>query len=522
MAPLFSLLREGYEEVRADGELVVVEGGGIVYRTGEAMGVYPARSLLKPFQFLATGLGPPRGRHVPALGSISATAEQVAEIERWYRAQPQRAFAERVKLAPPYPMDEAHRVALKAAGRPPSVFCHPCFSKHAAIVEACALHGWNEQGYASTTHPFHLRLLSTLASLLDERIEPVDAVADGCLLPSPVLSIRVLAHLYERLASAPAASPLGAIAAAMLENPEWVGGPGRLDTRIMQANPARVIAKEGADGLLGLAVLSGRDRRALGVVLKIAAGYSPRLSEIALAPLLHSIGLELPAESHAGHTIRYHYRPFRESGADWFDISPELAEHTAVWPGDVPFRRDLTSEAWADSGVSVSCIHSTVHIGAHADAPNHIDGTGHGIDAVDLRHYAGPCQVVAVTRPRGTLLVPADLADTPICAPRVLFKTGSFPDPRAFNEDFVACSREIMQWLASRGIVLVGIDTPSVDPCHSKELPAHRASIGKGMAILEGLVLDAVEPGVYELIALPLKLRGADASPVRAVLRLAR
>jgi arylformamidase len=102
---------------------------------------------------------------------------------------------------------------------------------------------------------------------------------------------------------------------------------------------------------------------------------------------------------------------------------------------------------------------------------------------------------------------------------RVLFATGSYPDPTSFNEDFVALSPEAVDALGARGVGLVGIDTPSVDLFDSKDLPAHQACLRHDMAILEGLVLDRVPDGVYELIALPLKLQGFDASPVRAVLR---
>ena len=102
---------------------------------------------------------------------------------------------------------------------------------------------------------------------------------------------------------------------------------------------------------------------------------------------------------------------------------------------------------------------------------------------------------------------------------RVLFATGSYPDPTRFNEDFVALAPEVVDALGARGARLVGIDTPSVDLFDSKDLPTHQACLRHDMAILEGLVLDAVPEGAYELIALPLKLQGFDASPVRAVLR---
>jgi arylformamidase len=101
----------------------------------------------------------------------------------------------------------------------------------------------------------------------------------------------------------------------------------------------------------------------------------------------------------------------------------------------------------------------------------------------------------------------------------VLIKSGSFPDPDRWNPDFAALSVELIDALAARGVITIGIDTPSVDLQDSKDLPAHRAILKHGIAILEGLVLRDVEPGVYELIAPPLRLKDADASPVRAILR---
>ncbi len=115
--------------------------------------------------------------------------------------------------------------------------------------------------------------------------------------------------------------------------------------------------------------------------------------------------------------------------------------------------------------------------------------------------------------------IPPHAVPQPPAAPRVLLKTGTFPDPDRFNEDFAALSVELVDRLHDEGVVLIGIDGPSVDLFDSKDLPAHQAFLRNDMAILEGLVLKDVPAGVYELIALPLKLEGFDASPVRAVLR---
>jgi arylformamidase len=127
--------------------------------------------------------------------------------------------------------------------------------------------------------------------------------------------------------------------------------------------------------------------------------------------------------------------------------------------------------------------------------------------------------VLEVHLPRGATIGVDSVAGRLLGAPRLLFKTGSFPDPDHFNEDFVAFAPELIDWASERGIVLIGIDTPSVDPFSSKTLPSHHATRrGPALAILEGLSLAHVAPGLYELVALPLRLEGADASPVRAAL----
>jgi arylformamidase len=201
-----------------------------------------------------------------------------------------------------------------------------------------------------------------------------------------------------------------------------------------------------------------------------------------------------------------------------YDISPPLSPRIAVWPGDTPLTREVLAEVGAGSGVTLSALRATAHLGAHADAPSHYGAGAPAIDARDLDYYLGPCQVIRVAVGRGACMTP-DAVRGPITAPRVLFDTGTHPDPEAFPEDFAALSPELVTWLHRQGVRLVGIDTPSVDPFPSKNLPAHKTFLRHDMAILEGLVLKDVPEGLYELIALPLRLVGFDASPVRAVLR---
>ena len=201
-----------------------------------------------------------------------------------------------------------------------------------------------------------------------------------------------------------------------------------------------------------------------------------------------------------------------------YDITPPISDRLRVWPGDTPPLREVLCDLNRGDNITLSTLHATVHLGAHADAPSHYGKDAPAIDARSLNYYLGLCQVIRVATPRGARITAAMLGE-PVTQPRVLLATGTYPDPGQFNEDFASLDPELVQQLHGQGVQLIGIDTPSVDPFDSKDLPAHRMFLRCDMAILEGLVLRDVPPGTYELIALPLKLVGFDASPVRAVLR---
>lgn len=201
-----------------------------------------------------------------------------------------------------------------------------------------------------------------------------------------------------------------------------------------------------------------------------------------------------------------------------YDLSPTITADFPVWPEDTPYQARL---AWAmadGATVNVSALTTTPHLGSHADAPFHTEPRGEGIAELPLERYLGPCRVVKV--PAVPLIEPRHVAGIDLGnPPRILFKTESVRDRRTFPQRFTALSPELARLLAESGVLLVGLDTPSVDPFDSKTLDAHHALAHGGVSNLEGLVLDGVPEGIYELIALPLKLAGLDASPVRAVLR---
>jgi arylformamidase len=203
------------------------------------------------------------------------------------------------------------------------------------------------------------------------------------------------------------------------------------------------------------------------------------------------------------------------------DISPRLDPSLAVWPGDSPLTREVLLDLARGDSVTLSTLRATVHLGAHADAPSHYGRDEADIASRSLQYYVGACEVMKVEVARGTVITPAMLPRAP-ASPRLLLATGTFPDPAAFNEDFAALSPALVDSCHAAGVILIGIDTPSVDPFRSKELAAHKRFLAHDMAILEGLALADAAEGPYELIALPLRLAGFDASPVRAVLRPSR
>ena len=202
-----------------------------------------------------------------------------------------------------------------------------------------------------------------------------------------------------------------------------------------------------------------------------------------------------------------------------WDISPPVHTGTPVFPGDTPY-----SQAWAatitpDCPVNVSALQLSPHVGAHADAPLHYDPAGEAVGALALEPFLGPCRVIHAIA-CGPLIEWRHIAHAVDKLPtRVLVRTYERMPQDHWDGALSAYAPDTVERLADLGVVLIGIDTASIDPADSKALPSHQVIRRRGLRVLENLVLDAVPEGDYELIALPLKLTQADASPVRAVLR---
>jgi arylformamidase len=202
-----------------------------------------------------------------------------------------------------------------------------------------------------------------------------------------------------------------------------------------------------------------------------------------------------------------------------WDISPPVHAGSPVFPGDTAYAQRWVAEIGPGGPVNVSELVLSPHIGAHADAPLHYDAAGAAVGTLDLDPYLGPCRVVHAID-RAPLVLPSHLAHALAgLPPRVLVRTYRRAPLERFDDALAAFAPETIEALADRGVVLVGIDTASIDPASSKALPSHQVLRRRGLRVLENLLLDDVAEGDYELIALPLKLTTADASPVRAVLR---
>lgn len=201
-----------------------------------------------------------------------------------------------------------------------------------------------------------------------------------------------------------------------------------------------------------------------------------------------------------------------------WDISPPLAAATPAFPGDTTYQQRWTMAIGPGCPVNVSALTLSPHLGAHADAPLHYGEGAAAIGAVDLDPFLGRCRVIHAIG-KGPLITREHLehaaGDLP---PRVLVRTYRRA-PTTWSQSFAAFAPDTITWLASLGVRLVGIDTPSVDPADSRTLDSHQQLLAHDLRVLENLVLDEVDAGDYELIALPLKLTEACASPVRAVLR---
>lgn len=200
------------------------------------------------------------------------------------------------------------------------------------------------------------------------------------------------------------------------------------------------------------------------------------------------------------------------------DISKPLTNSIAVWPGDTPFNYEVVVTKEQSGSVNIGKVTMSTHTGTHIDSPYHFDNYGKKIKDLDLSIYIGPALVIDVSEYNS--IGAAELQRFYIGnEARLLLKTDTSTEPDVFPSSIPYLHSDIGPFLKEKGIRLIGVDVPSVDPLDSKTLDAHHSLFNNGVHILENIDLQDVNPGCYELIALPLSIREADGSPVRAILR---
>ena len=200
-----------------------------------------------------------------------------------------------------------------------------------------------------------------------------------------------------------------------------------------------------------------------------------------------------------------------------WDISPPVQPGSPVFPGDAPYQQTWGATLSADCPVNVATLTLSPHTGGHADAPLHYSADGAAVGALDLEPFLGPCRVIHAIG-CGPLVTWQHLQHA-LHSCRTGCWCAPMPPARRLDGALSAYAPDTVSRLADAGVQLIGIDTASIDPADSKALPSHQVIRARALRVLENLVLDDVPEGDYELIALPLKLMTADASPVRAVLR---
>ena len=202
------------------------------------------------------------------------------------------------------------------------------------------------------------------------------------------------------------------------------------------------------------------------------------------------------------------------------DVSVPLDQRLPNYPGNAPFELEPVKRLARGDSSNVSTLRMSAHGGTHVDAPRHFFDEGGGIEALPLDLLCGRTRVVEVAS--RTAITPDDLAELDLADEvRLLIKTSNSRlwGDATFHTDYVGVSESAAKHLVDRGIKLVGVDYLSVEPFKTPGAPTHHILLGAGTIVIEGLNLRDVEPGVYEMYCLPLRLVGSDGAPARVVLR---
>ena len=202
------------------------------------------------------------------------------------------------------------------------------------------------------------------------------------------------------------------------------------------------------------------------------------------------------------------------------DVSVPLDASLPTYPGNTPFSLEAIKRLARGESSNVSTVHMSAHSGTHVDAPRHFFDGAAGVDLLPLEMLIGRVRLIEIRSRKG--IGPDELSDINLSEDvRVLIKT---PNSRLwgspeFNPDYVGVTEAGAKHLIGQGIKVLGVDYLSVEQFKQPGAPAHHVLLGGGTIVIEGLNLRDVEPGVYEMFCLPLRIVGADGAPARVVLR---
>jgi arylformamidase len=202
------------------------------------------------------------------------------------------------------------------------------------------------------------------------------------------------------------------------------------------------------------------------------------------------------------------------------DVTVPLDTQLATYPNNTPFTLEPIKRLARGDSSNVSTLHMSAHAGTHIDAPRHFFDEGLATDALPLEMLIGRARVVEMTTRRGIGaddFAPHDLSEEV----RVLIKTvnSRFWGSPDFHTEYVGVTESGARHLVEHGIKVVGVDYLSVEEFRKPGAPAHRVLLGAGTIVIEGLNLRDVEPGIYDMYCLPLRIVGSDGAPARVVLR---
>lgn len=286
LAPLFALARKGVAEVVVSG-VSYFKWEGQASSGGDTNVMIVARSLLKPWQFLAADVLPEGREPEPfwALGLASHSGQAIHRASLLQLAEAAGASEDDLFCPRCYPMDSGESWLMQSAHQKPSRWFHPCAGKHLVAIAACKKHGFPVQGYWDVDHPLQKRLAFLIGQQLGEK--PL-WMTDSCGMPTLATTARAQLLFWERLAisSDPKVETLRRLWA---REGRLVGGAGRLDSDLMELGGGRILAKEGADGLLALVALPNHGQPAATVFIKLGSGYNATHLALALWALLSKV-----------------------------------------------------------------------------------------------------------------------------------------------------------------------------------------------------------------------------------------